>query len=110
VTGRNWPLQGHTPWQGSTTGKIPYERLAPRQLAPYVCTRGHRFEVAFAADVDAPAAWECRCGAPAQTAADGHYGGADDEHSRHVTTVFGRRTEAELEKLLADRLGQVRGT
>jgi RNA polymerase-binding protein len=110
VSGRTWPLQGHTPRQGSATAEIPYERLAHRQLAPYLCTRGHRFEVTFAAGVEAPAAWECRCGAPAAAADAGHDGGAGGEHSRHVGTVFGRRTEAEREQLLADRLGQVRGT
>jgi hypothetical protein len=110
VNGRTWPLQGHTPWESSTTAEIPYERLAPRQLAPYVCARGHRFEVTFAADVEAPAAWECRCGAPAAAAAAGHDGGAAGDHSRHVATVFGRRTQAELENLLAARLAQVRVT
>jgi hypothetical protein len=81
---------------------------APRQLAAYYCVRGHDFEVTFAAGAALPQAFGCRCGAV------GQLGGqeADDasapesEHARRLAQLRERRTLAELEQLLGDRLAE----
>ena len=85
---------------------MPYEEPAPRQEAPYTCTRGHRFVVTFAAEVTPPGEWECRCGAPAGATPPAS---AESEHERRMGQVLGRRSLAELEQLLADRLTEIRG-
>ncbi|HEY6275583.1 MAG TPA: RNA polymerase-binding protein RbpA [Streptosporangiaceae bacterium] len=97
------PVRGSRPGV-NYTGEVPYEQPAARQEAPYACQRGHRFTVPFAASITPPAEWECRCGAPAGTdqpapapARDGHW-----------RKVLERRTVAELEHLLADRLAVIR--
>jgi len=61
-------------------GEMPaeFERLrppspayAPRKVAVYLCTREHLLPVPFAAEAEAPATWECRCGQPATLVPDG---------------------------------------
>jgi hypothetical protein len=80
------------------------EPPAPRQQAAYRCTRGHDFEVTFAAEVNPPQAWDCRCGAHA-----GRSLPADDEddHERHQRFVMERRSPAERQRALAARLAEV---
>lgn len=78
------------------------EAPAPRQQAAYRCARGHSFTVTLAAGIEPPQTWDCRCGARAgQSAAD-----ADDEHGRRMAQLLGRRTRADLEELLAERLAE----
>lgn len=45
--------------------RTPSPSYAPRKVAVYLCTREHLVSVPFAADVEAPENWECRCGQPA---------------------------------------------
>jgi hypothetical protein len=91
------------------------EPPAPRQQAAYRCVRGHAFEVVFAAEVEPPGSWDCRCGALARhlladLAAAGP--GASvatepSEHERRMGQLLERRSVAELKQLLADRLAEL---
>ena len=45
--------------------RAPSSAYAPRQVVCYLCTREHLVAVPFAADAEAPAIWDCRCGQPA---------------------------------------------
>lgn len=86
------------------------EAPAPRQEVIYRCPRDHEFTVTFAAGVVPPVTWEwCRCGA------EGNRDQASQvpdlraaEHARHVAHVFSRRTQAELETILAEALAEMR--
>ena len=86
------------------------EAPAPRQEVTYHCPRDHEFTVTFAAGVVAPDTWEwCRCGA------EGHRDGPGQaanlravEHARHMGHVFSRRTQAELDQILAEALAEMR--
>lgn len=80
----------------------------------YICSKcGRDTELTFAADAEAPASWECRtCGGEAllQTPE----GQAEVDHSgdktprSHWDMLLERRTIAELEEILAERLEFVR--
>lgn len=99
------PMLGRVPWPTEASGEVPYERPAPRQTVTYTCDRGDRFEVVFSATADVPDAWVCRCGAGA--------GLADAEprpahRDEHWAKVLQRRTVAELEELLAERIAASR--
>ncbi|MGN7859325.1 RNA polymerase-binding protein RbpA [Microbacterium sp. 22303] len=85
-----------------------------RQQTAYSCdTCGHVTTLMFAADAEPPATWECRaCGADArlqidgksvEIAADGDKGGRT-----HWDMLLERRTRAELEELLEERLAFIR--
>jgi hypothetical protein len=76
----------------------------------YWCANRHRTEPSFAADVAAPAVWECpRCGLPA---------GQDEEHppappraepyKTHLAYVKERRTEADGAAILAEAMQRLR--
>ena len=45
--------------------QAPSSAYAPRQVVTYLCTREHLVSVPFAAEVQAPEVWDCRCGQPA---------------------------------------------
>jgi hypothetical protein len=79
------------------------EPPAPRQQIAYRCARGHSFMVTLAAGIEPPEAWDCRCGAQAGQAGEA----ADDERGRRMVQLLSRRTRAELEQILADRLAEV---
>lgn len=85
-----------------------------RREHTYTCTACERdTTVMFAADAEAPAAWECRtCGAEAalkvgaKTVEIDH---SDDKAPRtHWDMLLERRSRAELEELLEDRLEYLR--
>jgi hypothetical protein len=107
---------GERTLRGSRLGAVSYEtdrntELAPRQQGEYLCPKGHRFTVPFAADAEIPPTWECR--------ADGLVGklvdGAEPEAKKakpprtHWDMLLERRTVAELEEVLAERLEVLRG-
>lgn len=91
------------------------EPPAPRQLAAYRCVRGHAFEVVFAAEAEPPGSRDCRCGALAHhlladlaAAGPGASVPAEPgEHERRMAQLLERRSVAELEQLLADRLAEL---
>jgi hypothetical protein len=90
----------------------PDERCEPvaRRAITYWCANGHNVEPLFAADVPAPATWECpRCGQPA---------GRDQQHppgtrraepyKSHLAYVKERRSDAEGAEILAEALRKLR--
>jgi RNA polymerase-binding protein len=103
MTSRSRPIRGT---RGvSYTGEVPFEQPAPHQLARYTCARGHEFTVTLAAAATPPGSWECRCGAPAGTVQPA----GKPEHERRIRLLLQRRTLAELEAMLAERLTAIRG-
>jgi hypothetical protein len=99
------------PWQwrsmpGAGTGiaERPGAQPASRQQAAYQCARGHAFTVALAAGIEPPATWGCRCGDPAWAAGSTDPGSGQTERDRCLAVLLRRRTRAELEQLLAERL------
>ena len=82
---------------------------APRQVAEYVCPTGHVTTLPFSVEADVPALWECRCGLEALLRdADRPEVGPVKPVRTHWDMLMERRTEAELEELLAERLALLR--
>jgi hypothetical protein len=85
-----------------------------RRETPYTCeTSGHVTNLMFAADAEPPQTWECRaCGADARLNVDGQavtLEPTDDKAARtHWDMLMERRTRAELEELLEERLAFIR--
>ena len=102
--------------RGTRLGATSYETdngidLAPRQDVEYGCPNGHKFGLPFSMEADVPAQWECRvCGAMALRV-DGE---APEEKPgkparTHWDMLLERRTVADLEEVLAERLEVLRG-
>lgn len=97
--------------RGTRLGSVSYEsdrhtEFAPRLRTVYDCPQGHETAVPFAAEAELPASWECRvCGATALLR-----DGAPPELKKgkpartHWDMLLERRTAAELEEVLAERL------
>ncbi len=102
--------------RGTRLGATSYENdrntdLAPRQEVAFECPKGHRFSVPFAAEADVPSKWECRvCGAAALTASGDQPTASKVKPPRsHWDMLMERRTIADLEEVLAERLAIIRG-
>ena len=84
-------------------------RFAARMEAKYDCPNGHTVVLPFAEDADVPALWECRCGAEALLR-DGER--PEEKNAKpqrtHWDTLLERRSIAELEELLDERLDLLR--
>jgi hypothetical protein len=89
----------------SDTGVEP----APRRVAEYTCPNGHVITIPFSAEADVPPLWECRCGAEAMLV-DGQRPEAKPARPQrtHWDMLLERRTVAELEVLLDERLQLLR--
>jgi len=85
-----------------------------RRETTYTCDAcGHVTNLMFAADAEPPQTWECRaCGAEARLNVDGHavtLEVTDEKAARtHWDMLLERRTRAELEELLEERLAVLR--
>ncbi|MGM1016282.1 MAG: RNA polymerase-binding protein RbpA [Actinomycetota bacterium] len=85
-----------------------------RRETTYVCEAcGHDTNLMFAADAEPPQTWECRsCGADALLRVDGTTVTVDTSGEKvartHWDMLLERRTRAELEELLEDRLAYIR--
>lgn len=85
-----------------------------RRETTYTCeTCGHDTTLMFAADAEPPQTWECRaCGAEALLRVDGEtvkVEAGDEKAARtHWDMLMERRTRAELEELLEERLAFIR--
>ncbi|HEX7268710.1 MAG TPA: RNA polymerase-binding protein RbpA [Streptosporangiaceae bacterium] len=95
------------PGAGAGLAERPGARPVSRQQAAYRCARGHAFTVALAAGIEPPATWGCRCGAGARPAGSADPGGGQTEHDRCMALLLRRRTRAQLEQLLAERLADI---
>jgi hypothetical protein len=75
------------------------------------CPKGHRFTVPFAAEAEIPVNWECRiCGATAVTATGDLPAPKKGKPPRsHWDMLMERRSVADLEEVLAERLAVIRG-
>ena len=97
--------------RGSRLGAVSYEseqhtELAARVPTTFDCPRGHATTVPFAAEADIPSAWECRvCGATAlRRDAEQPEPKAVKPARTHWDMLLERRSIAELEEVLAERL------
>ncbi|WP_313403940.1 RNA polymerase-binding protein RbpA [Aeromicrobium sp.] len=85
--------------------------MAPRQQIEYVCADGHTFTVTMSDEAEVPAEWED----PKTGQMGRRVGGAEPEQKdeKHVRThwdmLLERRSEEELEEILAERLDLLRG-
>jgi len=85
-----------------------------RRATSYKCAAcGHDTTLMFAADAEPPQTWECRsCGAEAVLQVDGESVKLDETDEKaarsHWDMLLERRTRAELEELLEERLAYVR--
>ncbi|GAA4384401.1 RNA polymerase-binding protein RbpA [Tsukamurella soli] len=96
--------------RGSRLGAVSYETdrdhdLAPRRMARYRTDNGEEFDVPFADDAELPGTWLCKNGLEG-TLIDGV---AQEEKKvkpprTHWDMLLERRSEAELEELLKERL------
>lgn len=103
--------------RGSRLGAVSYENdettePAQRQVAGYSCPNGHRFTVPFAAEAEVPSAWECRfCGAAASRDDSAAPQPSRAKPARsHWDMLLERRSIAELEAILAERLELLRAS
>ena len=102
--------------RGTRLGATSYENdrntdLAPRQDVAFDCPNGHHFSVPFAAEAELPATWECRvCGAVALAATGESPSPKKVKPPRsHWDMLRERRSIADLEQVLAERLALIRG-
>jgi rubredoxin len=97
--------------RGSRHGAVSYEsdkhtEFAPRIGVVFDCEHGHATTVPFAAEADLPTSWECRvCGAVALRR-DGEQPESKPVKAArtHWDMLLERRSLAELEEVLAERL------
>jgi hypothetical protein len=101
--------------RGSRMGAVSYEteygaEPAPRNLAAYACPRGHEFTVPFSEEADVPSTWECRLDGATAQLVDGPAPEAKKTKPArtHWDMLMERRTVADLEEVLAERLDVLR--
>lgn len=101
--------------RGSRLGGTSFEdesgiEFAPRQRVSYDCANGHQFEIPMAAEADVPFIWECpRCGAESrQRDAEAPESKLDKPARTHWDMLLERRSIAELEDILSERLELLR--
>jgi hypothetical protein len=102
--------------RGTRLGTTSYESdagvdFAPRRLTTYDCPEGHATTLPFSDEAEIPYDWECAtCGLPA-VLRDGVAPERKPEKPvrTHWDMLLERRSLAELEEVLAERLAVVRG-
>lgn len=101
--------------RGSRLGAVSYEteygaEPAPRNIKAYRCQRGHEFSVPFSEEADIPTTWECRLDGTAGVLIDGPEPEAKKVKAvrTHWDMLMERRTIADLEEVLAERLDVLR--
>ncbi len=101
--------------RGSRLGAISYEteygaEPAPRNVAAYRCERGHEFSVPFSEEAEIPSTWDCRLDGSVAKLIDGPEPEAKKTKAprTHWDMLMERRTIADLEEVLAERLNVLR--
>ena len=86
--------------------------MAPRQSVTYACPNEHRFSVPFSLEADVPEVWECTvCGAEALRLDGTRPEPKKGKPARtHWDMLLERRSVAELEEVLAERLAVLHET
>ena len=84
--------------------------FAARQQVGYRCPQGHEFEITMSDEAEVPAVWECpRCGQEALSVSGVQPEEKNEKPARtHWDMLLERRTRAELEELLEERLQYLR--
>lgn len=78
---------------------------APRQYVNYHCENGHITSVPMSTEAEVPQLWECRCGLEALRQDGERPEEKPTKPARtHWDMLLERRTVAELDELLAERL------
>jgi hypothetical protein len=102
--------------RGSRLGAVSYETdrnhdLAPRRSVQYACPKGHDFDVPFSDDAEPPMTWECRLHGSVSKLIDGVEPEAKNVKPprTHWDMLLERRSIAELDELLSERLEDLRG-
>lgn len=97
--------------RGSRLGALSYEtdaHVAPaeRVVVTYVCPEGHRSVIPMSVEAEEiPYEWSCRCGRVATRPDVAAPEAKPEKHQRtHWDMLLERRTIAELEELLQERL------
>ena len=108
---------GETSMKGTRLGALSYERdenVAPaeRRIVRYVCPEGHVSNVPYFVDADEIGReWTCKCGATAiADEIEPDEPKAEKPARTHWDMLMGRRTRADLEELLEERLALLRET
>ena len=84
---------------------------AARRVAEYHCARGHVTRVPFSVEAQAPALWECKCGDEALLMDSERPTAKWTKPARtHWDMLLERRSVAELEVLLDERLALLRAS
>lgn len=101
--------------RGTRLGALSLERddhvgPAERRILRYTCPEGHVSVIPFFLEADEiPHAWTCRCGAEATTEEVSAPAPVAERHVRtHWDMLMERRTRADLEELLEERLALLR--
>ena len=100
--------------RGSRLGAVSYETdrnhdLAPRQMVRYVSEAGFEFEVPFSNEAEPPATWESPQGGVGKRADGNEQEAKKAKPPRtHWDMLLERRSIAELEELLNERLEMLR--
>ncbi len=102
--------------RGTRLGSTSYEsdagvEFAPRLLTTYDCIQGHVTRVPFSDEAEIPYDWECATCGNAATLRDGVEPERKPERPQrtHWDMLLERRSIAELEDVLAERLDVLRG-
>lgn len=107
--------------RGTRLGAVSYEsdahiEPADRQMVRYDCPQGHQTIIPFSVEAeDIPLTWDCRCGQEASVITKAKNLAAPDEREqRHVRShwdmLLERRTIADLEELLQERIALLHAT
>lgn len=85
--------------------------FAARQTVGYLCPQGHSLEITMSDEAEVPAVWECpRCGAEAlSTSGIERVVKVEKPVRTHWDMLLERRSTAELEDILKERLELLRG-
>ena len=101
--------------RGASLGGKSFEdergiEFAGRQLVVFECAHGHRTELTMSDEAEVPGLWECqRCGAEARNLAVAEPEAKAEKPVRtHWDMLLERRSEKELEEILAERLELLR--
>jgi hypothetical protein len=87
--------------------------LSPRNTHKYRCAKDHISEIIFSDDADVPTAWSCKsCSLEAALLDDAGNQAFETELPKiprtHYEMLLERRTRDELEKILEERLGELK--
>ena len=98
---------------GRATAEVDRDtNLADRVAARFACAKGHEFAVQFAADAELPASWNCRQHSVPDCRRIDAIANMPATKSKPARTplvlLHERRSDAELEILLADTLTAIR--